>query len=114
MVRTRVIMAATTKKKGKETVLIEELLSARFSDHPRQYPPQAYRYNIASIRLRVVSPSFEEKNESERYKMVAPLLKKKLPEDTWQDVTMLVLLTPDEVNDSLLNQEFEDPTPSRL
>jgi stress-induced morphogen len=107
-------MATTTKKKGKEPAIIEKLLKEEFSDYPSAHPPEAYRYNIASIRIRVVSPRFEGKNESERYKMVAPLLKKNLSEDTWQDITILLLLTPDEVEDSLLNREFESPTPSRL
>jgi hypothetical protein len=37
-----------------------------------------------------------------------------LPEDTRTQISMLLLLAPDEVPTSLINQEFDNPRPSRL
>ncbi len=39
---------------------------------------------------------------------------KTLPEDVFSNITMLLLLTPDEMEGSMANQEFDDPIPSRL
>jgi len=107
-------MAKKNLKKDAETTRIEALLTEHFPDHPRGYPPAAYRYNPASIRVRVVSDSFAGKDRVERSEMVYPILEKNLPEDTWQDIMIILLLTPDEVEDSLTNREFENPTPSLL
>ncbi len=72
----------TFKKKTRETAMIEKLLREHFPDCPPQYPPEAYRYNPASIRVRLVSPRFRDKDRIERNEMVFPLLKKNLPEET--------------------------------
>ncbi len=107
-------MPKKSKQKNAQTREIEKLLRAHFSDYPPEYPPEAYRYNPASIRVRVVSDRFSGKNRVERSEMVYPILEKNLPEDTWQDITVILLLAPDEVEDSFMNREFEKPTPSRL
>jgi hypothetical protein len=49
----------------------------------------------------------------DRAELVYPILQKNLPEDTWQDITLVLLLTPEEIEDSLGNREFERPTPAR-
>lgn len=107
-------MIRSPKRKDRETQKIERLLGESFPDFPEEYPPEAYRYNPASIRLRLVSPRFKGKNRVEREKMVLPVLKKHLSEETWQDLTLVLLLTPEELGDSLTNLEFKDPTPSPL
>jgi len=61
-----------------------------------------------------VSQRFSGKDRVERWDMVIPILKENLPEDTWQDVTLILLLAPEELKDSLMNREFERPTPSSL
>ncbi|MBI3822794.1 MAG: BolA/IbaG family iron-sulfur metabolism protein [Planctomycetes bacterium] len=106
-------MTATLQKTA-ETRKIEKMLNEYFPDRPGDFAPSAYRYNPASIRVRVVSDRFAGKNRVERSQMVYSLLKNNLPEETWQDITLIVLLTPDEVSESLMNMEFENPTPSRL
>ncbi len=45
--------------------------------------------------------------------MVAPLLEQ-LPEETYTDIMILLLLTPEEVDESLMNMDFENPAPSRI
>ena len=37
-----------------------------------------------------------------------------LPEETQSDVTILLLLAPEEAGRSLMNLEFENPSPSRV
>ena len=101
-------------KKTAETKKIEKLLLHYFPNSPKEYLPEAYRYNPASIRLRLVHDCFEGKSRTEREKMVYPILEKNLPKDTWQDITVALLLAPADVENSLMNREFEHPTPSRL
>lgn len=94
-----------------ETRRIEDLLKTKF---PRS---DAYRYNSASIRVRVIDPKFEGKSAEDRDAMVEPLLAK-LPAETQGDIMTLLTLTPDETATSrrkeLANLEFEDPSPSTL
>jgi stress-induced morphogen len=101
------------KQRTRETKQIEKLLLEHFPDHPPEYPPTAYRYNPASLRVRVVSDRFKGKLRSEREEMVLPLIHQ-LPEDTQADIMILLLLAPDELESSLMNVEFEDPSPSML
>lgn len=102
------------KQKNAETRSVEKLLREHFPDHPEGFPPTAYRYNPASIRVRVVSERFAGMDQVARSELVYPILERNLPEDTWQDITLILLLAPDELDDSLMNLEFEKPTPSRL
>lgn len=45
--------------------------------------------------------------------MVDPLLEQ-LPTETQNDITILLLLAPEETHLSMMNLEFEHPTPSKL
>jgi len=77
----------------------------------------AYRYNSASLRIRVVDERFRGKSADERDAMIEPLLKR-LPPATQSDIINLLTLTPEEATgqskDALLNLEFEDPSESTL
>jgi stress-induced morphogen len=106
-------MPARVEKPSKETKSIEKLLKGNFKNHPPQYPPSAYRYNSASIRVRIVDESFRGKSKLERQELVLPVLEK-LPDETQSDITILLLLAPEEVDQSMMNLEFENPTPSTL
>ena len=72
-----------------------------------------YRQNSASIRIRVIDPSFEDVSPSRREKIIWWELSD-LPDDIYGEITFLLLLTPDEGADSLANHDFENPLPSRL
>lgn len=100
-------------KKTRETKAIETLLKENFTGYPRDVPPEAYRYNSASIRVRLVHKSFKGKSRAEREDLVLPLIHS-LPEETQADIMILLLLAPDELDRSLMNMEFENPTPSRV
>jgi hypothetical protein len=97
------------RRKTAETRRIERVLAAVFPDAKID----AYRYNSASIRVRVIDPGFARRSLIERERMVLPHLQT-LPEDTLAEIMILLLLTPKETRDSMMNLEFERPTPSRL
>ncbi len=77
----------------------------------------AYRYNSASIRIRIVDARFKEKSNEQRDDLVEPLLEK-LDESTQADIMNLLTLYPGETEKSVrafaANAEFEDPSPSML
>ncbi|HEX4129079.1 MAG TPA: hypothetical protein VHZ24_03485 [Pirellulales bacterium] len=77
----------------------------------------AYRYNSASLRLRIVDPAFKGLSHDERDARVEPFLSK-LDERTQADIMNLVLLYPGEEAESfrahLFNEEFEHPSRSML
>jgi hypothetical protein len=80
----------------------------------------AYRYNSASLRVRVVDKRFESIPREERDSFVEPFLDG-LPSSTQADIVTLVLLAPSELEEPsetfreyLLNTEFENPSPSML
>jgi hypothetical protein len=94
-------------KKTVETKQIEAAVGQKFPN------VEAYRYNSASIRVRVIDDSFKNMSKSDREKIVQPLLDP-LPEKIQGDIMILLLLAPHEAPASLMNLEFEHPTPSKL
>jgi stress-induced morphogen len=109
----RAVKSGWRGKTTPETERIVELLKPHYRRHLRNYPPAAYRYNSASIRVRVVDEAFRGKSRPERERMVLPVLEQ-LPEETLSEVMILLLLAPEELDDDLMNLEFENPSPSRL
>jgi stress-induced morphogen len=103
------------KKHTDETHEVEQVLrSAGFEN------VDAYRYNSASIRVRVVDSRFEGMRPENRDAMVEPHLEK-LPEQTQSDIISLFTFAPSELQQApktlrqfLLNTEFENPSPSML
>jgi hypothetical protein len=103
------------KKHTLETRSVEQVLrDAGFAN------VEAYRYNSASIRVRVIDPRFEGLAPEKRDATVEPYLEK-LPERTQADIISLFTFAPSELQQTpqtlrqfLLNTEFEDPSPSML
>lgn len=80
----------------------------------------AYRYNSASLRVRVIDKRFESIPREERDKIVEPSIDA-LPSSTQADIVTLVLLAPSEFErpsetfrEFMLNTEFENPSPTML
>ena len=96
-----------------ETHEVEDVLrKAGFRD------ADAYRYNSASIRVRVIDIRFEGMPIEERDAMIESHLRT-LPERTQADIINLLTLAPSELQQSrqtlrewLLNLEFEEPSRS--
>lgn len=80
--------------------------------HPRA-TINVYRQSKFSIRVRVIDPDFAGQALSERDDPLWGLLSA-LPDDVKFDISMLLLLTPDEAGTSLANFDFENPMPSRI
>ena len=102
-------------KRTDETRHVEETLRKAGFDQV-----DAYRYNSASIRVRVIDPRFEGLKDEARDAMVEPILEE-LPEQTQVDIIELYTFAPSELLPSprirkefMLNAEFDDPSPSML
>ena len=74
---------------------------------------EAYRYNPASIRIRIIDPDFKGMDRVQRDDLVSAILDT-LPEDVRAEITVLLLLTPQERKTSPMSQEFENPAPALL
>jgi len=94
-----------------ETRMVEKALRKEFP------AADTYRYNSASIRVRIIDARFEGKSTEQRDAMVEPLLNQ-LPVRTQADIMNLITLTPEEAAESfgkfLANAEFEEPSKSML
>jgi hypothetical protein len=102
-------------KRTDETRHIEEILRKEGFDQVN-----AYRYNSASIRLRVIDSRFEGLSPEKRDAMVEPYLEQ-LPERTQADIMSLftfapseLVQTPKSLREFMKNAEFDDPSPSML
>jgi stress-induced morphogen len=101
--------------RGKHDDVIDEIiasLQAFEADHP-QAKIDVYRQNSVSVRIRIIDPGFKTKSKSERHRHVWTYLDG-LSEETQADISMLLLLAPNELKMSFANFEFDDPIPSTL
>lgn len=99
-----------------ETKRVEEFLGQHFQQ------VDSYRFNSASIRVRVVDSRFESLSRPERDAMVEPYLDQ-LPEETQRDIVTLMTFAPSDLaaepsgekfREHLMNLEFESPRQSTL
>lgn len=111
---TTATMPSWEAKRTSETRSVEELLLQYFQQ------ADAYRYNSASIRVRVIDPQFEGMSREQRDAMVEPYLDM-LPPETQRDIMTLFTFAPSDLNRTpmtlrqhMLNTEFDDPSPSML
>ena len=112
---TRTTTPTWEKKRTDETRLVETVLrEAGFGK------VDAYRYNSAAIRVRVIDPRFEGLSDAKRDALVEKHLKT-LPERTQADIISLFTFAPSELDPKskfiqalLMNEEFTHPSPSRL
>ena len=105
---------AWESKRTPETRGIEDLLRQSFQQ------ADSYRYNSASIRIRVIDEHFEGMSREKRDSLVEEQIGK-LPPETQRDIVTLLTFAPSELSNAkstfrefLLNTEFEDPSPSQL
>jgi len=91
---------------------ILDILAADERTHPQAHI-EGRRHNPVSIRLRIIDPNFQSLDRIEREHDIWQLLRK-LPEEVFVNITMLLLLTAEEAEHSLTSQEFDHPIPSRV
>lgn len=71
-----------------------------------------YRQNSASVRIRIIDDRFANMSKSQRHDLVWDYLSARLADDTLQEISVLLLLSPKELTSSLMNMEFDHPLPS--
>jgi stress-induced morphogen len=107
-------MARRKKEKVIDSDVLEVLnaLEPYRTSHPRA-KIDSYRQNSASIRIRIIDPDFQTMDRAIRHDLIWEFLEKS-PEDIQSQITILLLLTPEETGKSIANMDFENPIPSRL
>jgi hypothetical protein len=106
-------MAITIRGSSDDTLLS---IKTALQDYDEQHPDariELYRQNSISVRIRVIDPAFVRMEKSDRHEKVWGHLEK-LPEEVQSDISMVVLLTPEEAKMSLANLEFDDPSRSLI
>ena len=71
------------------------------------------RWSNVSVRIRIIDQDFRGKSRSDREMEIWPLFDV-LSEDAVADVSMLLLITPEEKDESLASFEFDHPTKSMI
>lgn len=101
------------EKSKKPDVEVQQILDvlAKYGRTHKKAQIDVRRRHEVSIRIRIIDPDFRGLNRVEREPEVLKLLKK-LPDEVYADITMLLLLTPEEAPNSFANLEFENPIPS--
>jgi stress-induced morphogen len=106
-------MASRTHQKDIVVDAIRDKLQKEYCAKHKKAKLKVYRYNSVSVRVRIVDPDFKGMSRVDRDSALWDVLDA-LPEDVRSDVSLLLLLTPEETKNSIMNLEFDDPTPSRL
>lgn len=111
---TTAITPSWEAKRTSETRQVEDLLSRHFQH------ADSYRYNSASIRVRVIDPRFEGMSREQRDSMIEKHLDT-LPPEIQRDIVTLFAFAPSELaqtpttfREYMLSTEFDVPSPSRL
>jgi stress-induced morphogen len=94
-----------------------EKLKAALEAYEQQHPEAVaslYRQSPGSVRIRVIDPSFATLSKSRRHDLVWDFLSDRLDDDTIQEISILLVISPDEESSSFMNAEFNDPIPSGL
>ncbi|MFO0965014.1 MAG: hypothetical protein U0793_05420 [Gemmataceae bacterium] len=109
---TTISAPAWEEKRTAETRMVEDRLRPHFGQ------VDAYRYNSASIRVRVIDPRFEGMPREKRDALVEEQIDK-LPPETQRDIVTLFVFAPSELaqtaktfREFMLNTEFENPSPT--
>ena len=107
-------MAVTfrTKRPDERLKQIAGVLEEYGATHPRA-EIEAYRQNSVSVRVRIIDPTYAGKSRAQREEGLWKALER-LPEDVAAEISMLLLLTPDEAKRSFASVEFDDPVPSKI
>ena len=102
-------------RRTEETHMVEAVLKEGGFDQV-----DAYRYNSASIRVRVIDRTFEELPREKRDALVEEYIDK-LPPETQRDIVTLFTFAPLELartpttyREFMLNTEFDDASPTML
>jgi stress-induced morphogen len=115
MGRWAVVTMARIDRRAKPDVQVQQILDVltEYERSHQQAHIEGRRHNPVSIRLRIIDPDFQGMDRIAREPEIWKLLSK-LPEEVFVNITMLLLLTPEEAEHSLASQEFDHPIPARV
>ncbi len=106
---------AVTIPRGKTDPVVDAIrhsLNEFQLDHPLSHI-ELYRQNSVSVRIKIVDSGFHGQSRSQRSRYAWSYFAK-LPEEIQNDISTVLLLTPDEAKTSFANVEFDNPIPSKL
>lgn len=101
--------------RGKKDKVIEKVIAA-LRNYAKASPGaqiDVYRQSPVSVRIRIIDPAFVGLGKAVRHEKAWHFLEQ-LPEEVQGDISMLVLLSPEETQMSLSNIEFDDPVRSQF
>jgi hypothetical protein len=101
-----------TPKQDKRLRQIVAALAEYAVTHPKA-EVDVYRHNSVSVRVRVIDPTFRGQTWAQREEDLWVVFER-LPEEVVSEISVVLLLTPQEAKKSIANLDFEDPIPSRL
>lgn len=106
---------AITISRGTSDETIDQIVSAleKYQADHQKSQIALYRRNQVSIRVRIIDPDFAGHGKAQRSQQVWRYLDP-VSEDAQSDISMMLLLTPEETERSFGNMEFENPVPSEL
>src|SRR5260370_36597536 len=99
-------MATAAKDTDDYSRRIKQVLSERYKALHRKSKIEAYRFNPASVRVRVIDPDFAGKGIPERENEVWAILET-LPEEVRSDISVVLLITPEERKQSFMSTELD-------
>lgn len=91
---------------------VRKAIASYHAEHP-QADGELYRHSSVSLRVRIIDPDFAGMSRAERHQTIWRCFEE-LPEEIQSQISVLLLLSPDEVHSSFANTEFDDPVPSKL
>lgn len=103
--------AAKDKTRNATTTKIEAAFASQYLPKHPDALITVYRYNPWAYRVRIIDPDFHGLNIVER-ETDAMAVVRSLPDDVQDRISMLLLITPAEREQSLSSLEFDDPKPS--
>jgi hypothetical protein len=106
------VLKLRTKRPDRQLKEIFEALKDYEASHP-QAEIEAYRQNSVSVRIRVIDPEFDGKSRAEREEQLWKILER-LPDEVAAEISLLLLLTPEESKKSFASFEFDSPIPSKI
>jgi len=108
-------MKMKEQNQQEDDVQVQEIYAALApyqAAHPSAQIDVRRRHEV-SIHIRVIDPDFRQMRRVAREDQFWPLLRQ-LPYETFANITILLLLTPEEAPRSMANLVFDNPVPESL
>jgi hypothetical protein len=90
---------------------VEKILKEHYLPRYPEAIIEVYRYESCLIRIRIVERRFAGTEIPERDEEIWEIIRKHVPKEIISTITVVLLIAPEEMEDSGMNYEFEHPTP---